>query len=227
MSAGLTLIVFDCDGTITDSGGTATTAMGQAFEAHNLTPPSINAMRQTIGLSPIQAFESLFDGTPPVAADVLVQSFRDSYLRLVNDNAHRDPLFEGASDAITSISSVPEILLGIATGNSQRGVARLLNGSGLEKVFHTIQTADDAPSKPHPAMLHQAMEATGIEAVRTMMIGDTTFDMEMAVLAGVYPVGVAWGYHSVDMLTRAGAKYIATDYRDLENHMRALHSSFD
>ena len=227
MSAGLTLIVFDCDGTITDSGSTATTAMAQAFEVHNLTPPSLEAMRHTIGLSPIQAFESLFDGEPPVGADVLVQSFRDSYLRLVNDGTHKDPLFEGAQEAIQSISNVPEILLGIATGNSQRGVARLLNGSGLEKVFQTIQTADDAPSKPHPAMLHQAMDAIGIEANRTMMVGDTTFDMEMAVLAGVYPVGVAWGYHTVEMLTRAGAKYIATDYRDLENHMRAVHSSFD
>jgi phosphoglycolate phosphatase len=96
-------------------------------------------------------------------------------------------------------------VLGIATGKSRKGVDRLFEREGWAGHFITVQTSDDHPSKPHPAMLHAAMADAGATPDRTVMVGDTTFDMEMARAAGVGALGVAWGYHSIDELRDAGA----------------------
>ncbi len=106
--------------------------------------------------------------------------------------------------------------LGIATGNTRRGVARLLDSFGWQGVFDTIQTADDAPSKPHPGMILNAMAATGAAPDDTVMIGDSSFDMGMARAASVLPVGVSWGFQPVAALTEAGAGPIVHSYAELE-----------
>jgi len=223
LSSELTLIIFDCDGTISDSQHMICTSMAMAFETHGLNAPSHEAVRSSVGLSPVQAVVHLLPSESDIDPVILVQSFRDSYNELIDLNGHTEVLYDGALGVIGALAQIPAVLLGIATGNSQRGVARLLTHFGVTHPFCTIQTADDAPSKPHPAMLSQAMAATGIEAHCTIMVGDTTYDMEMAVNAGVYPLGVAWGYHSVEMLEGAGAKYVATDYTDLSAHITEVH----
>lgn len=220
MSQNPTLIVFDCDGTISDSQHVICAAMAQAFEVNNLNPPSSEDIRSSIGLSVAQTMDHLLPEACDIDPMVIVNSFRQCYGVLVNNSDHTEILYEGAVETISALAQMPTVLLGIATGNSQRGVARVLRQFGEKHPFCTIQTADDAPSKPHPAMLQQAMAATGIDAACTIMVGDTSFDMEMAVNAGVYPLGVAWGYHRADRLESAGAKYIATDYADLDAHMR-------
>ena len=107
------------------------------------------------------------------------------------------------------------MVLGIATGKSRRGVAHLVERHGWHRTFATIQTADDATSKPDPAMLRQAMAEVGAAPRDTLMIGDSTFDMLMARAAGVRPIGVSWGYHPVTALEEAGAEAIAISYEEL------------
>ncbi len=91
----------------------------------------------------------------------------------------------------------------------------MLRSHNLQDVFLTRQTADGHPGKPHPGMLLQAMAEAGVTADNTLMLGDTSFDMAMALNAGVTAVGVAWGYHGVAELRDAGARAVLEDFRDL------------
>ncbi|MDA9854718.1 HAD-IA family hydrolase, partial [bacterium] len=102
---------------------------------------------------------------------------------------------------------------GVATGNSRRGLNALLEAGGLHSYFLTTQTADEHPSKPHPSMLHQALLETGIEARRAVMIGDTSYDRDMARAAGMHTIGVTWGYHEAHQLS--GCTHIAHTVSEL------------
>ena len=117
---------------------------------------------------------------------------------------------------VRRLAARPDVVLGIATGKSRRGVAHLVERHGWARVFATIQTADDAPSKPDPAMLLRAMEATGARPADTAMVGDTSFDMAMARAAGVRAIGVSWGYHPVAALREAGAETIIDRFEALD-----------
>jgi phosphoglycolate phosphatase len=126
-----------------------------------------------------------------------------------------DILFPQAKETIAHLADLKEHLLGIATGKSRRGIDRLFDREGWHKSFATIQTADDHPSKPHPSMLLEAMRETGAAPASTVMVGDTSYDIEMARAAGACAIGVAWGYHTVAELTGAGAKVIVERFEDL------------
>jgi phosphoglycolate phosphatase len=100
-------------------------------------------------------------------------------------------------------------LLGVATGKSDRGLEHCLASHGLSRHFVTLQTADRHPSKPHPAMLEAALFEAGAMPQHAVMIGDTAYDMMMAVNAGVRALGVDWGYHTPAELSDAGAEAVA------------------
>jgi phosphoglycolate phosphatase len=117
--------------------------------------------------------------------------------------AQSSPLYPGARTVLEQLAAVPENLLGVATGKSQRGLDKLIEAHGFERMFVTRQVADHHPSKPHPSMILAAMRETGVDAAATAMIGDTTFDMDMAHAAGVAGIGVGWGYHPPEALTAA------------------------
>ncbi len=126
-----------------------------------------------------------------------------------------DELFPGARDAIDSLAGCEDVLLGIATGKAMRGIRHVLNSHDLDGRFHTLQAADVAPSKPHPGMVLQAMEETGVDPEMTVMVGDTSYDMEMARSAGAGAVGVSWGYHDDEVLMATGAHAIIDTFEDL------------
>jgi len=109
----------------------------------------------------------------------------------------------------------PELVLGAATGKAMRGLDYVIESHGLEGVFITKQTADLHPSKPHPAMLEAASAQTGIAPARGIMIGDTTFDIDMAKAAGFHAIGVAWGYHDAMHLRAAGADQVAQSVAEI------------
>jgi phosphoglycolate phosphatase len=142
--------------------------------------------------------------------------YRESAAALREDPAFGEPFFTGAREILTVLAARPDVLLGLATGKSRRSVDRLIAREGIEGVFAVVETADSAPSKPHPAMLEQAMRQAGVGAAATTMVGDTTFDIEMARAAGVTGIGVAWGYHPVASLERAGAHRIVASFAELE-----------
>lgn len=154
-----------------------------------------------------------------------MKTYKDVSAALREDPAHAEPLFPGAGECIEILRRREDVLLGIATGNSQRGVARLLNNFGWHGVFASIQTADDAPSKPHPGMILQAMQETGVTPHDTVMVGDSSFDMAMARAAGVLPVGVSWGFQPVAALAEAGAGPIVHCYAELKTVLQEFLSS--
>ena len=222
MSGAVRLVVFDCDGTLVDSQNGIVAAMTGAFEALGLPVPARGRILSIVGLSLHEAIARLAAPGDVGAVPELVRHYKAGFFALRADADHAEPLYDGVAAAIERLAAHDDIRLGIATGKSRRGVTRLLDRHGLAGRFATIQTADDAPSKPHPAMLHQAMRATGAEPGATVMIGDTTFDMEMAHNARAHGIGVGWGYHPGDTLRMAGAASVLGHIDDLDGILDGL-----
>ena len=216
------LIIFDFDGTIVDSQHFIHDAYSAAFEAHDLEPPSAEATRHVIGLRlDVASLRLLPEGSSQDLADSICQAYRDAFFRLRAEPDFEEPLFPGARETLKQLNS-PERLLGIATGKNRRGLLHALNHHDLTDHFIVLKTSDDGPSKPHPELLHQAMAEMGAECAETVFIGDTTYDMEMAVNAGVTGLGVAWGYHAREALTAAGAARILEGFAELPRTLDEL-----
>jgi phosphoglycolate phosphatase len=211
------LVIFDCDGTLVDSQHMICAAMRQAYEANNLSVPAREHLLAIVGLSLPDAFRRLAatagDADHPVEA--LVTCYKDAFAALRNSVDHLEPLYPGARETLDSLAGRPDVMLGIATGKSQRGVRAVLGRHGLADRFITIQTSDDAPSKPHPGMVLAAMRETGAAPQETAVVGDTVFDLEMARAAGVRAIGVAWGYHPASALRAAGADAMIEAFAEL------------
>ena len=212
------LIIFDCDGTLVDSQHMICAAMQQAYEAHGLPVPPTEKLLSIVGLSLPDAFRRLAglvgsgEGHP---VDGLVTCYKTAFAALRQSDRHLEPLYPGARAALDALGRRPDTLLGIATGKSQRGVRAVLGRHGLSGRFATIQTADDAPSKPHPGMVLAAMRQTGVPPCDTVMVGDTVYDVEMARAAGVRAIGVGWGYHPPEALAAAGVDAMLGDFSEL------------
>lgn len=201
------LVVFDCDGTLVDSQHAIVSGVSLACEALGLPLPPAAAIRRGIGLPLKIAIGGLFPGHEPDLHDRLVQFYKDNFVRLRQRPDHVEPLFDGIAETLATLRA-SGFLLAVATGKARRGLLATLGRHGLTEVFDVLQTADDAPGKPHPGMLLNAMATLGVDPLDTLMIGDTTSDMEMAGAARVAAIGVGWGYHEPDELTRAGARVV-------------------
>ena len=209
----MNLVVFDVDGTLVDSQHHIVAAQARAFAAHGLTPPPRAMALSVVGLSLDEAFVALAGSHAPIAG--LAEAYKDAWADIRRQPHYEDPIFPGAREALADLAARRGLVLGIATGKSRRGVAALLESQGWGGYFSTCQTADYHPSKPHPAMLQAAMDETGLAAPATAMVGDTSFDIAMAVAAGVRPLGVAWGYHAPAALLAAGAASVAESFAAL------------
>jgi len=205
------LALFDCDGTLVDSQHVIVSAMLRAFAGVGLPAPPRETLLSVVGLSLVEAMRRLGDDDPRFPAEELAEHYRHAFHALRAEPDFSEPLFPGIGDVLARLTGREDVILGIATGKSQRGVASVLRHHGLEGRFATIQTADDAPSKPHPAMVLRAMEEVGAEPGQTILIGDTSFDMTMARAAGARAVGVTWGYHPRALLQQSGAERLVDD----------------
>lgn len=205
MSAARRLVIFDVDGTLVDSQGDILAAMRLAFDAVEHPLPDRQTVLSIVGLSLDVAFPVLAPDLPASAHHRMSEAYKAAYmaLRAEAGGQQSSPLYPGALETLQVLASVPDTLLGIATGKSKRGLDKLIEGHGLSGIFVTRQVADFHPSKPHPSMILQAMADTGADARDTVMIGDTSFDMDMAQAAGVRGVGVSWGYHGRERLNAA------------------------
>lgn len=201
----LRLVIFDVDGTLVDSQADILAAMGAAFASADRPAPSRQEVLGIVGLSLPQAVAHLAPDADAATQAAMVESYKSAYsqLRARGDASLTSPLYPGVRSVLEALHAQPETLLGIATGKSRRGLDALLDGHDLRRFFVTAQCADDHPSKPHPAMLHEALAVTGVEPGRAAMVGDTAFDMEMARAAGLTGIGVSWGYHARDRLEAA------------------------
>lgn len=200
--SGPRLVVFDVDGTLCDSQHLIVASMAAAFAAEGLPPPPRGRVLSIVGLSLPVALARLAPDQPVAVQDRLVAAYKGSYstARI----SHLPPLYKGMAEVVRTLSERDHVVLGIATGKSRRGLDHLLQGHGLEGVFATRQVADDHPSKPHPAMLFAAISEVGADPARTVMIGDTTYDMEMGRAAGAATLAVTWGYHPAAALEALG-----------------------
>jgi phosphoglycolate phosphatase len=204
------LILFDVDGTLMDSQHMICAAMELAYRGQGLACPPAEAVRAIIGLSLTNAMQQLSAGADH-SIEGLVAGYKDAFSTM-----------RGARAALESLRRRDDVVLGVATGKSRRGVAAMIETHALDGMFVTIQTADTAPSKPHPGMVLDAMRETGIGPENTVVIGDTVFDMQMAKSAGASALGVAWGYHPVDDLHAAGAHSVIDDFSALDPALDAL-----
>ena len=212
------LAVFDCDGTLVDGQASICAAMAQAFGAFGLPLPPHNEVRRAVGLSLPMAVARLLPGAEPEQHLAVAEAYKQAFRAARRSGELQQPLYEGIAPLLGALRGAGW-LLGVATGMSRRGLDHCLAMHGLTSHFATLQTADDHPSKPHPAMLEAALREVGADARDAVMIGDTAFDMAMAGAAGVRAIGVDWGYHEAAELLTAGAEIVAGDRAQLGEYL--------
>lgn len=211
------LVIFDCDGTLVDSQHGIVASMVDAFGAEGLVAPVRASILGVVGLSLEIAVARLIPaGSDLDRVDRMTEAYKEAFRARRLRKDHAEPLYEGMRETIEGLAARGDVLLGIATGKSRRGLDAVLEREGLAQHFATLQTADTNASKPHPEMILTAMDETSVGPGDTVMIGDTTFDIEMALAAHVLPVGVGWGYHPPQELRAAGAGIVAANHRDLK-----------
>ena len=208
------LAVFDCDGTLVDGQASICSAMDSGFAAAGLPPPDHHDVRRIVGLSLPQAVRLLAPDTTQSDQAQIVEGYKQAFRDSRSQGLLEEPLFPGIADLIERMRG-DGWLLAVATGKSDRGLQSCLAVHGIAGHFISLQTADRHPSKPHPAMLQAAMADALAEAHNTVMIGDTSFDMDMARAISVRAIGVDWGYHTAAELTAAGAEAVAVSAHDL------------
>jgi len=191
------LLVFDWDGTLADSTEIIAEALrGACADVGEPVPDPVSA-RYVIGLGLRDALAHVAPGLPPERYPELSEHYRRRFLA-------RDPeiaLFAGARDLLDDLASAG-YLLAVATGKTRVGLDRAMAANGLAGRFHATRCADESRPKPHPEMLHHLMGALEVEARSTLMIGDTTHDLELARAAGAEAVAVAYGAHPHEGLAR-------------------------
>lgn len=202
------LAVFDCDGTLVDSQVNIIRAVNESFQRVGISAPDDHAIRHVVGLSLFETMATLLPDGDAALHTALADEYRGAYHRLrAAGTLVVEPLYPGVREALVALGTAGWAL-GVATGKSDRGLALILEHHDIAHHFVTLQTADRHPSKPHPAMLELAMREAGVGPAATVMIGDTAYDMAMAIAAGARAIGVDWGYHDVATLRAAGAETV-------------------
>ncbi len=208
------LAVFDCDGTLVDGQADICDTMEQAFASVHIAPPSRNDVRRIVGLSLPVAIRELAPELDQQQVRNITRSYKDAYFERRQKGLLHEPLYDGIAQLLTDLRDAGWSLA-VATGKSDRGLIAVLAAHGLSDLFVSLQTADRHPSKPHPAMLEAALVEAAAQPADAVMIGDTTFDMQMSRAAGVRAIGVAWGYHEPSELLATGADIVTRDVAHL------------
>ncbi|MFT4793838.1 MAG: phosphoglycolate phosphatase [Paracoccaceae bacterium] len=224
MTAALRLAVFDMDGTLIDSQLQIIAAMSRGFDVVGQPRPSDAAILSIVGLSLPETMRVLVPGADSDLTAALVNAYKDAFiaLRAQSGGEAQAPLYPGARAALDRLAARDGLLLGVATGKAKRGLDHAIAAHKLHGIFHTQQTADGHPSKPHPSMLHACMAETGAAPQAAIMIGDTEFDIAMGRAAGMATIAVSWGYHPVDRLRAAGADLVIDHFDQLDAALDAL-----
>jgi phosphoglycolate phosphatase len=207
------LAVFDVDGTLVDSRRSIGDAMRDAFTALDLEAQTYDQTRRIVGLNLAEAIQVLAPDLPVERYPDLGMAYKEAFIRN-REAGHLEPLYDGARAALEALHK-DGWTLGIATGKARRGLDYILDHHGLRDVFACGFCADDGPGKPDPHMLRLNMDKQGADPARTVMIGDTSFDMAMARAAGVYALGVTWGFHTREEIESGGAHEIVDAFEDM------------
>lgn len=184
------LLVFDWDGTLMDSAAAIAESLQAACSDLDLPVPGNEQARYVIGLGLDDAMKYILPELPPADYPKVVDRYRLHFLRRDGGTT----LFPGATDMIHELHAAG-FLLAVATGKSRRGLDRVLESTALGDFFHVTRCADEGFAKPHPGMLEAVMDTMAVQPIQTVMIGDTTHDLEMANAARVAAVAVTYGAH--------------------------------
>ncbi len=189
------LIVFDWDGTLMDSTSTIVKCIQAAARDLGLPVPHDDDASHVIGLGLHEAMQAAMPGIAPAMVPRMVERYRYHYL----SKDHELTLFDGVHDMLQELSQ-EGYFLAVATGKSRVGLNRAMNAVGVLSLFDATRCADETFSKPHPAMLQELTRELGQDLRRTVMIGDTTHDLQMANNAGAAGIAVQYGAHPIDQL---------------------------
>jgi phosphoglycolate phosphatase len=206
------LIVFDWDGTLMDSTATIVKCIQASAKDLGLPMPDDNAAAHVIGLGLQEAMEVVLPDIDPKYYPRMVERYRYHYLA----KGHDLTLFDGVQEMLAELSQ-QGYFLAVATGKSRVGLNRALDAVKLLSLFDATRCADETFSKPHPAMLQELTRELGQDIKRTVMIGDTTHDLQMAVNAGAAAVAVQYGAHPPDQLQALNPMYSASSVQDLHS----------
>ena len=210
------LIVFDWDGTVMDSTAVISGSIQAACRDLGLKVPDDETARHVIGLGLDQALRYAVPDMPDAMRPDLVERYRHHFLA----QDQRIPLFAGARETIAELHDAG-YRLGVATGKSRAGLDRALEATAMKGYFHATRTADQTLSKPNPAMLFELMEELAVSAGRTLMVGDTTHDVQMALNAGVDAVAVGYGAHPPEQLQELNPVVLVDDFEQLRTWFKA------
>jgi phosphoglycolate phosphatase len=206
------LIAFDWDGTLFDSTAIITRSIQEAVRDVGGTVPSDRDASYVIGMALGQALAHAAPDVPPEKYPALGERYRHHYTAHQNDLS----LFAGVLELLADLKSRHH-WLAVATGKSRRGLDEVLHTVQLKGVFDGSRTADETAGKPHPRMLHELMREFGVEPGRTLMIGDTTHDLQMALNAGCPSVGVSYGAHEPEAFHALRPRHVAHSVRELHD----------
>jgi phosphoglycolate phosphatase len=210
------LAIFDFDGTLADSRKLIIESNRIVYGQFGLVPPSEEESFALVGMSLELVLLRLVGPDAPV--EKMIAAYQQVLPMLRADVMYAEVPFEGSTALLAALSD-EGVQLGIATGHPSYLIAPVLRRFGWQGYFSTVQSADKAPSKPHPGMILQALRETNVAAADAIMIGDTAFDIEMATAAGVRDVAVSWGYHRHDRLRDAGASCVVHNMRELSDYL--------
>ncbi len=206
------LIAFDWDGTLFDSTAIITRCIQLAVRDVGGTVPTDEQAAYVIGMALMQALAHAAPDVPEEKYPELGARYRHHYLAHQNDIS----LFAGVLDMLADLKGRHH-WLAVATGKSRRGLDEALHAAELRGVFDGSRTADETAGKPHPLMLQELMREFGVEPERTLMIGDTTHDLQMALNAGCASVGVSYGAHEPTAFHALQPRHVAHSVRELHD----------
>ncbi|MEP6876850.1 MAG: HAD-IA family hydrolase [Burkholderiales bacterium] len=206
------LVVFDWDGTLFDSTALITRCIQSACVDLGVARPSDEQASYVIGMGLIEALQHAAPGLPRERYPDLGARYRHHYVA----RQHEIMFFDGTLAMLEALKARGH-LLGVATGKSRRGLDDALNTSALRGIFNATRTADETASKPDPRMLHELMNDLVVDPERTLMIGDTTHDLQLALNAGVASIGVSYGAHDHAAFEAFPTKHVAHSMAELHD----------
>jgi len=206
------LVIFDWDGTLMDSVGRIVSSMQAASGVLNLIPPTNENGKSIIGLSLANGIKQLFPNISEAQQTELEKQYKHQYLDV---NKTPTPLFEHALTLLNTLKT-NNILLAIATGKARPGLTRVLAMTETGDLFNTTRSASDCRSKPDPEMITSILNELNIDPADAVMIGDTSFDMEMALNANIDRIGVNFGAHSEIVIKQFKPEAVVSSLAELE-----------
>lgn len=206
------LIIFDWDGTLMDSVGRIVSSMQASAKVIDIEVPTFDQAKQIIGLSLPKAIQVLFPNCSVEQEALLVEQYKHQYVEV---DTTPTPMFNHAVNLLSELKSDNK-LLAVATGKARAGLQRVWQASDTEHFFHASRCADESLSKPDPDMINSLLAELDIKNHEAVMIGDTSYDMEMAQRAGVDRIGVTFGVHDHQVLSQHQPRAIVDSLVELQ-----------